>query len=154
MGILPGLGPPFYGSSSRENKSRNGFAVVSRELNLCEGHALPDTISVRTIYIFAILEIAKQFRDSLTPWGIIFADPISALDSFSHEASENKLNYISEGFFRAMEEIKREGRKLSLAWISAHRGISLNEMADILAKTDVFMGAVFEACDKQAQVAS
>lgn len=64
----------FTVGSSRESNIRNGFAVISMELDLWEGQALPTGVSLKTIETFTILEAARRFSDSPLSCGIIFSD--------------------------------------------------------------------------------
>lgn len=93
-----------------------------------------------TIFIAEVVAITKgiqkyEEKDTKKDNILILTDSMSAIKNIeNNEITTYKNTYIMEARKRIYEIKKRKNRKVILAWIPAHIGITGNEIVDHLAK--------------------
>lgn len=93
-----------------------------------------------TIFIAEVVAITKRIqkyeeKDTKKDNILILTDSMSAIKNIeNNEITTYKNTYIMEARKRIYEIKKRKNRKVILAWIPGHIGITGNEIVDHLAK--------------------
>lgn len=113
------------------SKSTDGtaFGVYSDELDVQLSGKLPDNWSVYSSEIYAIIQALKIIKESSENSFIIFSDSLSALEALKNVWSLNPL------IQRVLKKL--DDKDLMFCWIPSHVGLSGNEKADELARSEV-----------------
>jgi len=124
----------FYTDGSKlEKDAPTGASVYSPNLNLNIMHRLPAETSVFTAEAWAIYLAIGAIMDVKCEKAVIFTDSKSVLDALATPLLSNK-NYLIHYIKRSWLNCINKGIELYLFWVPAHKGITGNEIADLLAK--------------------
>ncbi|XP_011705817.1 PREDICTED: uncharacterized protein LOC105461018 [Wasmannia auropunctata] len=124
----------FYTNGSRSDYSPVGAAgIYSPSIDFIITHKLPSFVSIFTAEVWAILHAIIAIIDLNITEANIFTDSRSVLMALA--SSDHKQgNYLIHRIKKKLIAAEREGRKIILCWVPAHKGIPGNEKADRLAK--------------------
>ena len=115
--------------------SRDGNAVACATVfppNTVISMRLPDSASVFTAEVWAIIKALEQIKESFASKYIVFTDSLSCLQALHHMKMEHPLigMVIRKGVF-----LNIANKDIIFCWVPSHTGIKGNEKADLAAKS-------------------
>ena len=115
--------------------SRDGNAVACATVfpsNTVISMRLPDSASVFTAEVWAIIKALEQIKDSIASKYIVFTDPLSCLQALHHMKMEHPLigKVIRKCVFLNIAK-----KYIVFCWVPSHTGIKGNKKADSAAKS-------------------
>ncbi|XP_011689989.1 PREDICTED: uncharacterized protein LOC105451319 [Wasmannia auropunctata] len=130
----------FYTDGSKSDYSPAGASIYSPSINFIITHKLPSSVSIFTAEAWAILHAITAIIDLNIIEANVFTDSRSVLMALA--SSDHKQgNYLIHQIKKKLIAAEREGRKIVLCLVPAHKGIPCNEKADRLAKWATSRGA-------------
>ena len=115
--------------------SRDGNAVACATVfpsNTVISIRLPDSASVFTAEVWAIIKALEQIKDYIASKYIVFTDSLSCLQALQHMKLEHPLNGM---VIRKCVLLNIAKKDIVFCWIPSHTGIKGNEKADSAAKS-------------------
>ena len=115
--------------------SRDGNAVACATVfpsNTIISMRLPDSASVFTTEVWAIIKALEQIKDSIASKCIVFTDSLSCLQALHHMKLEHPLIGM---VIRKCVFLNIAKKDIVFCWIPSHTGIKGNEKADSAAKS-------------------
>ena len=93
---------------------------------------LPDSASVFTAEVWAIIKALEQIKDSIASKYIVFTDSLSCLQALQHMKLEHPLIGM---VIRKCVFLNIAKKDIVFCWLHSHTGIKGNEKADSAAKS-------------------
>ena len=115
--------------------SRDGNAVACATVfpsNTVISMRLPDSASVFTAEVWAIIKALEQIKDSIASKYIVFTDSLSCLQALHHMKLEHPLIGM---VIRKCVFLNFAKQDIVFCWVPSHNGITGNEKADFAAKS-------------------
>ena len=137
------------------SKSSDGVGCAIIYNDFVEQAKLPDTASVFTAELSAIIQSLKLIHDSNRSNFVIYSDSFSAITSL------RKFNPLHPLIQKAQEWLFRihiKYKKVQFCWVPSHVGIQQNEEADVQAKEAALLPSVtlkyVPPCDLKSPIRS
>ena len=120
---------PVYTDGSRDGNVACATAFPS---NTVISMRLPDSASIFTADVWAIIEALEQIKDSIASKYIVFTDSLSCLQALHHIKLEHPLIGM---VIRKCVFLNFAKKDIVFCWVPSDNGIKGNEKTDISAKS-------------------
>ena len=121
---------PVYTDGSRDGNAEACATVFSS--NTVISMRLPDSASLFTVEVWAIIKALEQIKDSIASKYIVLTDSLACLQAFQHMKLEHPLIGM---VIRKCVFLNISKKDIVCCWVPSHTGIKGNEKADSAAKS-------------------